>query len=239
VNRRILDRLNEARAAKRRGCLVRYLATADEALVVDGEVVAGGVGAALMAEIEAAHRQDRSLTVETATGPVFLQIFNPPLRLAIVGAVHIAQALAPIASLAGYAVTIIDPRGAFATEARFPGVVLLDDWPDEAMAAFAPDRRSAVVTLTHDPKLDDPALDVALRSDAFYVAALGSRRTHAGRIARLKELGHDDATIARIHGPAGLDIGAVSPAEIAISVMAEMTRALRKPDATAGSKAAA
>jgi xanthine dehydrogenase accessory factor len=239
VNRGILDLLNEARAAKRRACLARYLATADEALVVDGEVVAGGVGGALMAEIEAAHRQDRSITVETATGPVFLQIFNPPLRLAIVGAVHIAQALAPIASLAGYAVTIIDPRGAFATEARFPDVALLDDWPDEAMAAFAPDRRSAVVTLTHDPKLDDPALDVALKSEAFYVAALGSRRTHAGRIARLQELGHDDATIARIHGPAGLDIGAVSPAEIAISVMAEMTRALRKPAAATGSRAAA
>jgi xanthine dehydrogenase accessory factor len=239
VNRRILDLLNEARAAKRRACLARYLATADEALVVDGEVVAGGVGSALMAEIEAAHRQDRSLTVETATGPVFLQIFNPPLRLAIVGAVHIAQALAPIASLAGYAVTIIDPRGAFATEARFPDVALMDDWPDEAMAAFAPDRRSAVVTLTHDPKLDDPALDVALRSEAFYIAALGSRRTHAGRVARLKELGNDDAAIARIHGPAGLHIGAVSPAEIAISVMAEMTKALRQPAATAGTKAAA
>jgi xanthine dehydrogenase accessory factor len=239
VNRRILDLLNEARAAKRRACLARYLATADEALVVDGEVVAGGVGGALMAEIEAAHRQDRSITVETATGPVFLQIFNPPLRLAIVGAVHIAQALAPIASLAGYAVTIVDPRGAFATEARFPDVALLDDWPDEAMAAFAPDRRSAVVTLTHDPKLDDPALDVALKSEAFYIAALGSRRTHAGRLARLKELGHDDATIARIHGPAGLDIGAVSPVEIAVSVMAEMTRALRKPAAATGSRAAA
>lgn len=227
----LLHRLNEARTAKRRACLVRYLETAEEALVIDGEIVAGEVPASLLPEIDLAHRADRSKTVETATGNVFLQIFNPPLRLAIVGAVHIAQALAPMASLAGYAVTIIDPRGAFATEARFPGVTLVDDWPDDAMTAFAPDRRTAVVTLTHDSKLDDPALDVALTSEAFYVAALGSRRTHAGRIERLKEHGHDEATIARIHGPAGLDIGAVSPAEIAISVMAEMTKALRRPEA--------
>ena len=235
----LLGQLNEARQQKQRACLVRWLATAEEALVVDGAVVQGVVPPELMPEVEAAHRADRSKTVETAAGSVFLQIFNPPLRLAIVGAVHIAQALAPIAGLAGYAVTIIDPRGAFATEARFPGVTLMDDWPDDAMAAFAPDRRSAVVTLTHDPKLDDPALDVALRSEAFYIAALGSRRTHAGRIDRLKALGHDDAAIARIHGPAGLDIGAVSPAEIALSVMAEMTRVLRQPAAARGSKAAA
>ncbi len=226
----LLQRLNEARQQKKRACLVRWLATAEEALVVDGAVVCGAVPPDLMPEVDAAHRADRSKTVETPNGDVFLQVFNPPLRLAIVGAVHIAQALAPIASLAGYAVTIIDPRGAFATEARFPDVSLIDDWPDDAMEAFAPDRRSAVVTLTHDPKLDDPALDVALRSEAFYIAALGSRRTHAGRILRLQELGHGDQAIARIHGPAGLDIGAVSPAEIAISVMAEMTRVLRQPD---------
>ncbi len=235
----LLDQLNEARAKKRRACLVRFLANAEEALVIDGEVVTGEVPASLMPEVEAAHRADRSKTVETPAGNAFLQIFNPPLRLAIVGAVHIAQALAPIASLAGYAVTIIDPRGAFATEARFPDVTLLDDWPDDAMQAFAPDRRSAVVTLTHDPKLDDPALDMALKSEAFYIAALGSRRTHAGRIERLKELGHTDRAIARIHGPAGLDIGAVSPAEIAISVMAEMTRVLRQPAATTSKREAA
>jgi len=235
----LLERLNAARQQKKRACLVRWLATAEQALVVDGEVVEGAVPPDLMQEIDTAHRADRSKTVETTGGDVFLQIFNPPLRLAIVGAVHIAQSLAPIAGLAGYAVTVIDPRGAFATEARFPNVTLVDDWPDDAMTAFAPDRRSAVVTLTHDPKLDDPALDVALRSDAFYIAALGSRRTHAGRVERLKELGHDDAAVARIHGPAGLAIGAVSPAEIAISVMAEMTRALRRPDAASAERAAA
>jgi xanthine dehydrogenase accessory factor len=146
-----------------------------------------------------------------------------------VGAVHIAQALAPMASLAGYHVTVVDPRRAFATDSRFPDVAMTRDWPDEALAALAPDRRTAVVTLTHDPKLDDPALDVALRGEAFYVAALGSRRTHAGRLERLRALGHGEAALARIHGPAGLEIGAVSPAEIAVSVMAEMTRALRRP----------
>ena len=160
-------------------------------------------------------------------GRAFLQVFNPPLRLMVIGAVHIAQALAPMASLAGYHVTVVDPRRAFATDSRFPDVAMTQDWPDEAMTALAPDRRTAVVALTHDPKLDDPGLDVALRSEAFYIAALGSRRTHAGRLERLAELGHDAATLARIHGPAGLDIGAVSPAEIAVSVMAEMTRALR------------
>lgn len=239
MNRQTLQLLNEARAAKRRVCLVRHLESGSQALVVDGAVVAGDVDQALMAEVEAAHRRDRSATVETAHGRCFLHIFNPPLRLAVVGAVHIAQALAPIASMAGYAVTIIDPRGSFATEARFPDMALVDEWPDEAMEAFAPDRRSAVVTLTHDPKLDDPALDVALKSEAFYIAALGSRRTHAGRVQRLQALGHDTETIARIYGPAGLDIGAVSPTEIAVSVMAEMTRVLRQPDAAALQRAAA
>lgn len=231
MNRQVLKRLNEARAAKRRVCLVRNLESGAQALVVDGEIVAGGLAPATLAEIDAAHRRDRSATVETGDGRLFLHVFNPPLRLAIVGAVHIAQALAPIASLAGYAVTIIDPRGSFATAERFPEVTLVDEWPDEAMQAFGPDRRSAVVTLTHDPKLDDPALDVALKSEAFYIGALGSRRTHAGRIERMQALGHGDAAIARIHGPAGLDIGAVSPAEIAISVMAEMTATLRQPKA--------
>ena len=169
------------------------------------------------------------MAVDSHVGRAFIQIFNPALRLIVIGAVHIAQALAPMASLAGYHVTVVDPRRAFATDSRFPDVAMNGDWPDEAMTELAPDRRTAVVALTHDPKLDDPALDVALRSEAFYIAALGSRRTHAGRLERLQALGHEPATLARIHGPAGLDIGAVSPAEIAISVMAEMTRALRVP----------
>ena len=222
-----LAALNEARAEKRRVCLVRYLEGGDEALLVDGRLALGAAPADVVEAAAAAARRDQSLTADTSRGRAFLQIFNPPLRLIVLGAVHIAQALAPMAALAGYQVTVVDPRRAFATDSRFPDVAMSGDWPDEAMTALAPDRRTALVALTHDPKLDDPGLDVALRSDAFYIAALGSRRTHAGRLERLRELGHDEATLARIHGPAGLDIGAVSPAEIAISVMAEMTRALR------------
>jgi xanthine dehydrogenase accessory factor len=146
--------------------------------------------------------------------------------MAVVGAVHIAQALAPMAVLAGYDVTVIDPRRAFATDARFPMVKLSTDWPDEALGALRPDRRMAVVTLTHDPKLDDPALEVALRSEAFYIGALGSARTHGKRLARFKELGFGDDQLARIHGPIGLRLGGRSPAEIAISIMAQVTQVL-------------
>ena len=227
MNLGLLAALNEARAAKRRVCLVRYLESAEEALVVDGATMLGEVPADVAEAVATALRRDQSMAADTSRGRAFLQVFNPPLRLIVIGAVHIAQALAPMASLAGYQVTVIDPRRAFATDSRFPDVAMTQDWPDDAMQALAPDRRTAVVALTHDPKLDDPGLDVALRSEAFYIAALGSRRTHAGRLERLQELGHDQATLARIHGPAGLDIGAVSPAEIAIAVLAELTRALR------------
>jgi xanthine dehydrogenase accessory factor len=134
-----------------------------------------------------------------------------------------------MAAIAGYAVIVVDPRGAFATELRFPGVTLNTDWPDEALTALDPDRRTAIVTLTHDPKLDDPALHVALRSDAFYIGALGSRRTHARRVDRLREAGFNDKEIGRIHAPIGLDIGAVSPAEISISILAEITEVLHMP----------
>ncbi|MEO1019020.1 MAG: XdhC family protein [Pseudomonadota bacterium] len=227
----VLTALNEARSRKKRACLVKFLEQSDELLVIEGSVVGGGTLPSDLADpVAAALRQDKSRAVDSAQGRVFLQVFNPPLRLIVVGAVHISQALAPMATLAGYEVTIVDPRQAFATDARFPGVTLIDEWPDDALEELAPDRRTAVVTLTHDPKLDDPALDIALKSEAFYVAALGSRRTHATRKERLLALGHDDTAFARIHGPAGLDIGAVSPAEIAISVMAEMTQALRKAD---------
>lgn len=232
MNLRLLRQLNEARAAKRATCLVRFLDRHEESLVIDGAQVAGApLSPALVEAVADAHREDRSRTLEAEEGRVFLQIFNPPLRLVIVGAVHIAQALAPMAALAGYAVTVVDPRRSFATDARFPDVALDSEWPDDAMSALSPDRRTAVVTLTHDPKLDDPALDVALRSQAFYIAALGSTRTHRQRVERLRALGHGEEAIARIHGPAGLDIGAVSPAEIAVSVMAQMTAALRRPAA--------
>lgn len=176
----------------------------------------------------AAFRDDRSRAIDTPDGRVFLHVFNPPLRLIVVGAVHIAQALVPIAEIAGYQVTVIDPRQAFATADRFPGTEITHDWPDDAMTRLAPDRRTAVVTLTHDPKLDDPALSVALRSEAFYIASLGSRRTHAGRLERLTAQGFSDADLKRIHGPAGLSLGARSPAEIALSIMGQATQCLRQ-----------
>jgi xanthine dehydrogenase accessory factor len=148
----------------------------------------------------------------------------------VVGAVHIAQALVPMAALAGYAVVVVDPRRAFATDARFPNTTVLTDWPDDALATLKPDRRTAVVTLTHDPKLDDPALEIALRSTAFYVGSLGSRRTHARRVARLAEAGLTEAEIARIHAPVGLDIGAVTAPEIAVSILAQIVEARRRTD---------
>ena len=161
-------------------------------------------------------------------GQTFVIIHNPPLRLVVVGAVHIAQALLPLARLVGYDPVIVDPREAFASDNRFPGEVLLHDWPDDAMASIGPDARTAVVLLTHDPKLDDPAIHAALGSDAFYIGALGSKRTHASRIERLTVAGFSADQIARIHGPVGLDIGSSTPEEIALSILAEMTAVLRQ-----------
>jgi len=175
---------------------------------------------------EARFRMDRSGFEED--GETFVAIHNPPLRLLIVGAVHIAQALVPMARIAGYDPVLIDPRESFASEARFPGETVLDDWPDEALHALGLDQRTALVLLTHDPKLDDPALAEALRSEVFYIGALGSTRTHAKRVERLAGAGFSEAEIGRIHGPIGLDIGAAGPAEIAVSILAEMTRVLRQ-----------
>ena len=159
---------------------------------------------------------------------VFVGIHNPPLRLIVVGAVHIAQALLPMARIAGYDPAIIDPRETFGSEARFPGERILNDWPDEAVDTLGLDSRTALVLLTHDPKLDDPALERALRSECFYIGALGSTRTHAKRVERLTQAGFSQAEIGRIHGPIGLDIGASGPSEIAVSIIAEMTRVLRR-----------
>ncbi len=164
----------------------------------------------------------------------FVAVHNPPLKLAIVGAVHITQPLAGMARAAGYDVTIIDPRSAFGSAARFPGETLVEEWPDTALKAHGLDARTALVTLTHDPKLDDPAIIEALRSDVFYIGALGSTRTHAKRVARLSEAGFSPDEIARIDAPIGLDIGSRSPAEIAVAVMAEMTERLRRPETRPG-----
>lgn len=175
----------------------------------------------------AAARTDISGEVEIDGRTWFLEVHNPPLELALVGAVHIAQPLAQMARLAGYGVRVIDPRAAFATEARFPGVALNLGWPDEILAKSPLGSRSALVVLAHDPKIDDPALEAALASPAFYIGALGSKKTHAARLERLSGRGFDAAALARIRGPVGLAIGARSPAEIALSILAQMTQTLR------------
>ncbi len=229
MNRRTLDRILDARA-KRAAHVVLTDLTSFQKTVMDDSGTVGDLALSpdLETKIVDLTRRDQSGVVVSVGRRVFVEVANPPLRLAIIGAVHISQALAPMAALAGYDVTVIDPRRAFATDERFPGITVSTDWPDDGLAAFAPDRRSAVVTLTHDPKLDDPALEVALGSDAFYIASLGSTRTHAARKTRLAEAGFAEDQIARIHGPAGLALGAVSPAEIAVSVLAQMTAALRQ-----------
>ncbi|MEC7944039.1 MAG: XdhC family protein, partial [Pseudomonadota bacterium] len=165
-----------------------------------------------------AMRDDRCKIYEIGGRRIFIEVFNPSLRMLIVGAVHIAQPLSRMASVAGYDVTVIDPRASFATDERFPGITLNGEWPDDGMRDLDPDRRTAIVTLTHDPKLDDPGIEVALKSDAFYIGALGSRKTHAARVERLTAAGFSETEIARIHAPVGLPIGSVSPAEIAISI---------------------
>ncbi len=184
------------------------------------------------AYVEAAQRalrEDDCQRVEVDGRRWFIQPFNPPLRMHIVGAVHIAQPLARMASDIGYEVTLIDPRAAFAREERFADLAVRSEWPDEALEAVGIDARTAVITLTHDPKLDDPALAAALRSEAFYIGSLGSTRTHSARLRRLTEEGFDEHTLARIHGPVGLPIGARSPAEIAVAILGQVTQVLRKP----------
>jgi len=174
---------------------------------------------------------DRFVTDKSGqAGDWFIRIHNPPLRMVIVGAVHIAQPLVRIARLAGFDPTLVDPREAFATALRFPGETLIHDWPDEALSALKLDARCAVVTLSHDPKIDDPAITTALASEVFYLGCLGSSRTHAKRVARLKTAGYNAAALARIHAPVGADIGAKTPAEIAISIMAQITERLRRPE---------
>jgi xanthine dehydrogenase accessory factor len=238
MRRELFEALQAARAAKRPVAVATALGDGRQVLI-DGADVRGGLdlSEALHQAVRKALREDRSRTVETASGPVFIQAFNPPLRMVVVGAVHISQALAPMAALAGYDVIIVDPRRTFATEARFPGVTITHDWPDEAMDRLKLDTRTAVVTLTHDPKIDDPALERALRSPCFYIGCLGSTRTHKARLGRLTEIGFGEADFARLHGPVGLDIDAQSPAEIAISIMAEVTQVLRREETPAAAAA--
>jgi xanthine dehydrogenase accessory factor len=226
---RILDAVIAAGRDSRSIALATSLASGRQ-LLVDHSRAEGDLefDAAVLDQVRAALHGDRNTTLETPAGKIFVEVFSPPRRCFVIGAVHIAQPLVQMLKLADYGVIVIDPRGSFATEARFPDVELTQEWPDEALERLKPDHRSAVVTLTHDPKLDDPALAVALRSDCFYIGALGSRRTHAARCSRLTEMGFSEAELAHIHGPIGLAIGAVSPAEVAISILAQMTQILRR-----------
>jgi xanthine dehydrogenase accessory factor len=225
MKKSVLDRLLEDRREGRAVAVVTALAGGDQRMIYLDDVDAEGELSQALAE---AFARDRSRTVEIAGEEHFIHVFNPPLKLIMVGAVHVAQALIPIAEAAGYAVTIIDPRGAFATAERFPNVHLHDDWPDEVLPGLDVDHRSAFLALTHDPKIDDPALSFALRSRCFYIGALGSKKTHAGRRERLAANGFTEGELDRIYGPIGLDIGAQGVTEIAIAIMAEVTQNLRR-----------
>ncbi len=220
----LLKALNEERAARRAAVVVTTLDSGEQRLVKAADAARDE----LRSEIETRLRSGKSGTVETPAGKVFLTVFVPPPRLIVTGAVHISQALAPMAQRLGYDVTIIDPRTAFATEERFGGVRLLADWPDKVLPGIGMDAHTAFAALTHDPKIDDPALRYALTHDCFYIGALGSRRTHATRLERLKADGMSEAQLSRIHAPIGLDIGAISPAEIAVSILAQITARLRQ-----------
>ncbi len=220
----LLSAMNVERAARRACVLVTELDGGAQRLVVARDVERDALADAL----DAALRSGKSGTIEHEGRAYFLTVQVPPVRIVVIGAVHITQALAPMARLAGFDLTIIDPRTAFATPDRFPDVKLIADWPQNVLPGIGPDRYTAMAFFTHDPKIDDPGLEAALSAECFYVGALGSRKTHGKRVERLKEKGFSEAQIARIKAPVGLDIGAVSPAEIAVSVLAEIILALRK-----------
>ncbi|MBX3647487.1 MAG: XdhC family protein [Rhodocyclaceae bacterium] len=218
----LFERMLAERAAKRAVMLVTRLADGAQVLVIGDEVVGElGLGPEQMEEIRRRLRSDKSGVLESSEGALFARCYAQAPRMVIVGAVHITQALAPMAAMAGFEVVVVDPRRAFATAERLPGVTVTTEWPDEALARIGLDAQTAVVTLSHDPKLDDPALIAALQSPCFYIGALGSSRTHAKRVARLTEAGLA-AALPRIHAPVGLDLGGRSPAEIAVSVLAQV-----------------
>lgn len=219
-----LTALNRERAARRASVLVTELDRHEQRLVTLDEIAADPLGEQLADRL----RMGKSGIIEHAGRRFFVTVQEPPVRLALVGAVHISQALAAMAKIAGLDVTVIDPRTAFATPERFPDITLVPQWPEDAFRAIRPDRFTAVAALSHDPKIDDPALIAALRAGCFYVGALGSRKSHAARCERLLKRGFAEADLARIHAPIGLDIGAVSPAEIAVSVLGEVVAGLRR-----------
>jgi xanthine dehydrogenase accessory factor len=220
----LIAALNAERAARRAAVIVTELASGTQRLVREREIDKDSLAAILKAQI----RSGKSGIAEAEGGRYFLELHLPPPRMVVTGAVHISQALAPMARLLAYDVTIVDPRTAFATPERFPDVPLLAEWPDQALPKIGLDHWTAFVALTHDPKIDEPALEAALRAGCFYVGALGSKKTHARRVEHLRARGLGDETIARIHAPIGLSIGAASPAEIAVSILAEITLRLRR-----------
>jgi xanthine dehydrogenase accessory factor len=237
-----LAALQDARSRRRAVALATRLSDAAEALIYRDDAKGELAGdAAIVTAARRAMDVGKSETVDLGGAKIFLNVYVPPPRLVIVGAVHIAQSLAPMAAMLEFDVTVVDPRGAWATTQRFPGVKVIQDWADEAFQAMGLDSSTAVVTLTHDPKLDDPALESALKSDVFYIGALGSRRTHAKRKERLAEVGITEEMFARVHGPVGLNIGARSPAEIAVSILGQIieVRARRLEDLSAPKVAAA
>ena len=219
-----LTALNAAKRDRRGAVLVSDLAAGTSRLITEDQVPTGDLGK----EIEARLLSGKSGMVEIDGRSLFLNVHLPPPRIVVIGAVHISQALAPMAALAGFAVTIIDPRTAFATPERFAGIDLRADWPDDVFASMPLDRYSAMVAVTHDPKIDNPGLIAALNAGCFYVGALGSRKTHAKRVERLTAAGLDAETLAGIRAPIGLDIGAATPAEIAVAILAEVIQSLRR-----------
>jgi xanthine dehydrogenase accessory factor len=223
----LLTTLNAERAARRAVVVVTDVESGEQRLVKAADIAKDPLRAVLGEHL----RSGKSGMEDIAEGRVFLTVYVPAAQLVAIGAVHISQALAPIAKLVGYDVTIVDPRTAFATPERFPDVKVIAEWPDTALPPLNVDHYTAFVALTHDPKIDDPALLHALSRDCFYIGALGSRKTHARRLERLKQQGVSDADLARIHAPIGLDIGAVSPAEIAVAIMAQITERLREEPA--------
>ncbi len=220
----LLESLNAERAARRAAIVVTNVASGQQRLVKAADIAKDPLKAVLSGHL----RSGCSGMEDAAEGRVFLTVYVPAPQLVITGAVHISQVLAPIAKLLGYDVTIVDPRTAFASVERFPDVRVIAEWPDQALPPLGIDRYTAFVALTHDPKIDDPALIHALSRDCFYIGALGSRKTHARRVDRLKQQGLIEVDISRIHAPIGLDIGAVSPAEIAVAIMAQITERLRE-----------
>jgi len=221
----LLSTLNAERTARRATVLVTDLGSGEQRLVKEADLAGDVLAEALDKQV----RSGKSGTVEVDGKSYFLTVQAPPPRIVVTGAVHISQALAPMAKLLDLDVTVIDPRTAFATQERFPEVTLLAEWPEEALQKVPFDGYTAFVALTHDPKIDDPALQAALRSNCFYIGALGSRKTHGKRLERLAAAGFGEADVQRIHAPIGLDIGAVSPAEIALAILAEIVQALRGP----------